>query len=125
MNDENKKKVTVYSCSGCSNVAQLANTVAVKLHRAGIAQMSCIAGVGGNVPSLVNAAKKAKKIIALDGCPLSCVANCLKQHAIMPDHHIVLTELGFTKNQRDEVSPEDSEKFYYDVANIIEKLKAD
>ena len=35
----------IYSCSGCSNVAQLANTLAVRLDRAGLAEMSCIAGV--------------------------------------------------------------------------------
>ncbi|WP_317850995.1 MULTISPECIES: putative zinc-binding protein, partial [unclassified Pseudomonas] len=39
----------VYSCSGCSNVAQLANTVALRLDRAGLAEMSCIVGVGGHV----------------------------------------------------------------------------
>ncbi len=32
----------VYSCSGCSNVAQLANDIAVKLNSDGIAEMSCI-----------------------------------------------------------------------------------
>ena len=40
----------VYSCSGCSDVAQLANEVAVRLDHAGHAEMSCIAGVGGGVP---------------------------------------------------------------------------
>ena len=42
----------VYSCSGCSNIAQLANKVAVELDREHIAEMSCIAGVGGGVKSL-------------------------------------------------------------------------
>lgn len=39
-------KPLVYSCSGCSNIAQLANDVAIKMDREGIAEMSCIAGVG-------------------------------------------------------------------------------
>lgn len=43
----------IYSCSGCSNIAQLANDVAVKMDREGFAEMSCIAGVGGNVKPLV------------------------------------------------------------------------
>jgi uncharacterized metal-binding protein len=33
----------VYSCSGCSNIAQLANQVAIELDRDHIAEMSCIA----------------------------------------------------------------------------------
>ncbi len=43
----------VYSCSGCSSAAQLANHVALQLDRRGLAEMSCIAGVGGDVPYLL------------------------------------------------------------------------
>lgn len=43
----------VYSCSGCSSAAQMANYIALKLDHAGDAEMSCISGVGGNVPHLV------------------------------------------------------------------------
>ncbi|MCP4342993.1 MAG: zinc-binding protein, partial [Desulfobulbaceae bacterium] len=46
----------VYSCSGCSSAAQLANTLALNLDRDGEAQMSCIAGVGGDVPNFVHQA---------------------------------------------------------------------
>jgi len=37
----------VYSCSGCSSAAQLANQLAIRLDREGLAETSCIAGVGG------------------------------------------------------------------------------
>ena len=37
----------IYSCSGCSDVAQLANNTAVALDHAGEFEMSCISGVGG------------------------------------------------------------------------------
>ena len=33
----------IYSCSGCSNIAQLANSVAIELDREIKAEMSCIA----------------------------------------------------------------------------------
>ena len=52
----------VYACSGCSNVAQLANTLAVRLDRSGVAEMSCIAGVGGHVAALVNKARSGRRI---------------------------------------------------------------
>jgi uncharacterized metal-binding protein len=62
----------VYSCSGCSSAAQLANHLALRLDRDGTAEMSCIAGVGGQVPSLVrtaqHAARTGRPIFALDGC---------------------------------------------------------
>ncbi|KVX03757.1 zinc-binding protein [Shewanella frigidimarina] len=87
----NTDKPLVYSCSGCSNVAQLANDLAIKLNSMGIAEMSCISGVGGNIRPLVKLAKSGRPIIALDGCPLSCVAACLAQHGIKATHHLELT----------------------------------
>ena len=62
----------VYACSGCSNVAQLANDCALALDARGLAEMSCIAGVGGKVKSLVRKARAGRPIIALDGCELRC-----------------------------------------------------
>jgi len=59
----------VYSCSGCSSAAQLANHLALQLDRHGMAEMSCIAGVGGDVPQLLKLAHSGRPIIALDGCP--------------------------------------------------------
>src|SRR3546814_2345681 len=87
----------VYSCSGCSNVAQLANTVALRLDRAGLAEMSCIVGVCGHVPALVNKARSGRRIIALDGCPLQCVQACLQQHDLEADVHVILSQLGWRK----------------------------
>ena len=89
----------VYSCSGCSNIAQLANQVALELDRAGIAEMSCIAGVGGGVKSIVKQAQKAESIIALDGCALHCVKNCLAQQGVHSHHHHTLTDYGIKKRK--------------------------
>lgn len=87
----------VYSCSGCSNVAQLANTVALRLDRAGLAEMSCIVGVGGGVARLVDKARSGRRIIALDGCPLQCVQACLRLQGLTADVHVILSQLGLRK----------------------------
>lgn len=95
-------KALVYSCSGCSSTAQMANYLAIRLDRSGAAEMSCIAGVGGNVKKLVRLAQSGRKIITIDGCPLACTKACLKNHAISPDISIELTSLGVVKkNQTD------------------------
>lgn len=97
MNGDTKLPL-VYSCSGCSSAAQMANALAVRFDREGFAEMSCIAGVGGDVPSLVHkATDPERKIIAMDGCPLACAACCLRRHNVSPDTHIILTELGVKK----------------------------
>lgn len=95
--DLKKMKPLVYSCSGCSNVAQLANDIAVWLRDKNIAEMSCIAGVGGDVKSLVRLAQSERPILAIDGCRLSCVKQCLKRHNVTPTWHIQLTDLGLKK----------------------------
>lgn len=87
----------IYSCSGCSSAAQMANYIAVKIDRKAIAEMSCIVGVGGNVKKMVKTAKSGRKIIAIDGCPLSCSKACLSNHHIEPDLHFELTQFGVKK----------------------------
>jgi uncharacterized metal-binding protein len=87
----------VYACSGCSSAAQLANQVALQLDRRGIAEMSCIAGVGGDVPYLLKIARSGRQIIALDGCPLACVKSCLSRHGLSANRHYQLNHLGVKK----------------------------
>ena len=95
----------VYSCSGCSSAAQLANHVAVRLDRVGVAEMSCIAGVGGDVPSLVKTARSGRPIIALDGCPLVCVQSSLARHGIAAARHYQLQQYGVKKRQHEDFDP--------------------
>lgn len=91
------EKPLVYSCSGCSTAAQMANYLAVQLDRKGLAEMSCIVGVGGNVKKLVRTASSGRKIIVIDGCPLSCSKACLANHSLKPDMHFELTGMGVKK----------------------------
>lgn len=97
-----EKPPLVYSCSGCSSAAQMANFLAVQLDRMNLAEMSCIAGVGGNVKKLVNTALSGREIIAIDGCPLACAKACLSNHAVTPGVHIELTSYGVSKRQHED-----------------------
>lgn len=97
MSKKNVNLHIVYSCSGCSSVAQMANYIALELDKRGLAEMSCIAGVGGNVPHLVKIAHSGRPIIALDGCPLACAKACLAQHDIEPDSYHLLNQYGVKK----------------------------
>lgn len=87
----------VYSCSGCSSAAQMANHIALALDRVGAAEMSCIAGVGGDVPSLVKLAKSGRPVAVIDGCPLVCAKSCLARHGVEPSLHWQLGEHGVRK----------------------------
>ncbi|MBZ0234551.1 MAG: putative zinc-binding protein [Deltaproteobacteria bacterium] len=100
----------VYSCSGCSSAAQLANHLALRLDRLGVAEMSCVAGLGGDVEPLVRLARRGRPLVALDGCPLHCVRRCLARHDLAPALHVTLTELGIAKRAHMDFDPADAER---------------
>lgn len=100
--EKNIKKPIIYACSGCSSAAQMSNYLAVKMDRLGLAEMSCIVGVGGNIKNLVKTAKSGKNIIVIDGCPLSCAKACLLNHQIKPTVHLELSKLGVKKKMHED-----------------------
>ena len=100
----------VYSCSGCSSAAQMANALAIRLDRLGAAEMSCIAGLGGDVPPLVRLARSGRAVLALDGCPLVCVEATLRRHDIVPDRHIVLSRHGVRKRRHADFDAAEAER---------------
>lgn len=95
----------IYACSGCSSAAQMANDLALRLDREGVAEMSCIAGVGGDVAPLVRVARSGRPVIAIDGCPLRCAAACLARHGVTPAHPVVLSQHGVKKRKGHDFDP--------------------
>lgn len=120
MSIDDRKSPIVYSCSGCSSAAQMANYVAICLDRAQHAEMSCIAGVGGDVPSLVRIAKSGRKIVAIDGCPLHCVLGCLARHEVKPDMHIILTKIGVKKRYHMAFSEDEAAKVFRRIVAALQ-----
>lgn len=106
----------VYSCSGCSSAAQMANRMALRLDRERLAEMSCIAGVGGGVPGLVKTARSGRPILALDGCVMACVSACLARAGVQPDQHVVLSSFGVKKRVHVDADEAQLESLYAGVA---------
>lgn len=112
-------KPLIYACSGCSSAAQMANDIAVRLDRAGLAEMSCIAGVGGDVKPLVKTAKSGRAIIALDGCKLHCVQSCLARHEVAPGRHVRLYDFGVRKKLHGDYDPQQADEIYRGLAEEL------
>jgi uncharacterized metal-binding protein len=112
----------VYSCSGCSSAAQMANHFAIRLDRLELAEMSCIAGVGGNVKSLVKTAKSGRNIIAIDGCPLACSKACLGNHGVTPTVHINLADFKIKKQRHMDFDEEEADALFDDILNLTQNL---
>lgn len=90
----------------------MANAIAVRMDREGLAEMSCIAGVGGGVTPLVKKAQSATSIIAVDGCPLACAKACLQREGLAPSFHFELSDFGVKKQYHKDFDPKEFEKVY-------------
>jgi uncharacterized metal-binding protein len=87
----------LFACSGCSNAGQLANDVALELNRRGIAEMSCLAGVGAAKPSFLRKLSD-REVWIIDGCPVQCSLGVFEQVRERVDVYIRLHDLGVKKN---------------------------
>ncbi len=94
------EKPVVYSCSGCSNVARIAHDISLNLDSDGIADMSCVSGVIGNVEPVKAIATSGRTIIAIDGCKLRCTKTCLDASGVNTSHYFVITDLGIEKRDK-------------------------
>ena len=92
--------------------------MALQLDRRGVAEMSCIAGVGGDVPHLMKTVRSGRPIIALDGCPLVCVKSTLARHGIAADRHYQLQQYGVKKRAHEDFDP-------VQAALVLEQVEAD
>ena len=91
------KLTVVYACSGCSDAGELADRTARTLAQGKLAEMSCLAGIGGRVKSLMLKAERAEDILVIDGCPLNCARKTLELAGFKNFRHLELHKLGLRK----------------------------
>jgi len=109
----------LYTCSGASDVGELADRAVRVLWNDGFAQKSCLAGVGADLSGFVKSAEGADLNITVDGCPLLCAKKNLERVGVKP-LSIMLGDLGFSKGacNVDEAAVEKA------VSEIKEKFKS-
>ncbi len=113
-------KKLVYSCSGCSSAAQMANWIAVQLDRMGVCEMSCIVGIGGGILSLILKAAGADFLVTVDGCSLACSAHCLGREGFESDRHYDLSKMKVKKKMHGDFDLNEAKKI---LDLIVEDLK--
>ena len=96
-NEEPGPAALIYPCSGSADVGEIADRAARRLDVENKAWMSCLAGIGGRVKSLVVKAENAERILVVDGCPLNCAAHTLKLAGFQKFDHLELHKIGIRK----------------------------
>jgi len=112
----------IYSCSGCSSAAQLANHLALHLDRSEVAEMSCLAGLGGDVRPLVRTAKSGRPLVVIDGCPLHCGLHTLARHGLKPALHWDLSRRKVAKAKHCDFSRADADRLQPELAQEVAAL---
>jgi uncharacterized metal-binding protein len=108
----------IFACSGAADVGEVSDRAARKLGKDGIGAMFCLAGVGGQVEPILKKTGSASKILAIDGCNLDCVKNCLERAGFTEFEYIRVTDLGLEKGK----SPATEENIAKVAAKVREKL---
>jgi uncharacterized metal-binding protein len=92
-----KKQVLIYACSGCANVAEAADKAARQLMDEGLGSMFCLAGLGAEVPKMVETAKESDVNLAIDGCPVDCAKKIFDKVGLANARFVRVTDLGIEK----------------------------
>jgi uncharacterized metal-binding protein len=105
----------IFACSGAADVGEISDRAARNMSRDGAGKMFCLAGIAGRIPDIMKMTGTASKILAIDGCELDCVKNCLQQAGFDQFEYFRITDLGLQKGNT-EVNNEN-------IANVVAKGK--
>jgi len=109
-------EVLIFPCSGGSNCGQIANQAAVQLTDEGMGTIYCLAGIGAHDNVMIETAKAAKRVVAIDGCPTSCAKRTLEHAGLMVTDHLDVTDEGIEKSHDFKLNPQD-------ISSITAKVK--
>jgi uncharacterized metal-binding protein len=94
------EEIIFLPCSGGSNCGQIANQVAVNLDIEGIGRIYCLAGIGAHIDGMVESARGAKRIVAIDGCQVACAKKAIEHTGLIVTDWICVTEEGISKSHQ-------------------------
>jgi len=101
------EEVVLLPCAGGSNCGQIANTVAIRLTQDGVGRLYCLAGIGAHIKGMIESARTAKRIVAIDGCDVACARRIVEHAGLQVTDWICVTGAGIEKNHEFFLSIED------------------
>jgi len=113
--------IILLPCSGGSNCGQITNQVAVSLDIMGVGRIYCLAGIGAHIDGMVESARGAKRIVALDGCQVACARKTIEHAGLTVTDWICATEEGISKSHRLLLEAEDIELITQRAKELLAK----
>jgi len=88
----------ILTCDGAASVGQVGHQVAVELTKSNEgARMCCLTAVAAESKPHVDIARRAKKLIVINGCANRCASKVLEKMGIPYDYETVIAEEGVKK----------------------------
>lgn len=115
-------KPLIFACTGCSQLATMANDIALTLDSDGIAEMSCISWLMAASDKQIKEKALHRKVILIEGCGDSCSHDCLTKAGVSVDAHFNLADLGFAARSASDCSLQENSIAMKHVYSELEKL---
>ena len=109
-------EVLIFPCSGGSNCGQIANQAAIQFTEEGIGRIYCLAGIGAHDSVIIDTAKAAKRVVAIDGCSTACAKRTLEHAGLMVTDYLDITKEGIEKTHAFKLSLQD-------ISSIVAKAR--
>jgi len=90
--------------------------VAVRLDEEGVGHIYCLAGIAAHIDGMVESARGAKRLVALDGYQVACARKAIEHTGLTVTDWICVTEEGVAKNHQFKLAPDD-------INLIVRKIK--
>ncbi|MCE5273095.1 putative zinc-binding protein [bacterium] len=89
----------VFACSGAADVGLISDRAARSVAARKAASMICIAAVGAGIEEIMEKARGAKRVLAIDGCDKACAFKVLEKAGIEGFISMRLDTLGLEKSK--------------------------
>jgi uncharacterized metal-binding protein len=89
----------MFCCSGAADTAEIADLAVRELHKAKDANMSCLAGIAGDVELIVATSRAASRMLVVDGCDSDCAKKTMQRNGFNDYVHFRVTDLGWEKGK--------------------------
>jgi uncharacterized metal-binding protein len=113
----NNELIGIVACSGASNTGHYSDLVARKLVQSGKAKMLCLARFSIDEQFAEKSKQEYTRIIVLDGCPINCAKEILKQRGITNYKHINTTDFEIVKGKTPVTEQKVDEIVEYTLSN--------
>ena len=89
----------LFCCSGAADTAEIADRAVRSLHKSQVARMYCLAGIAGEVETIVENSRGAVRLLVVDGCDSDCAKKTMERGGFGDFVHFRVTDLGMEKGK--------------------------